>query len=124
MPALDISACSSQCRALRNDLKLKVSTLEVELSHLKNRYDALLHAKEKAAARYQADYKKWKEFKVWLFNKNKRGSSPEGTRRNLRDVQKRVGVFQDARSDASSSHAEAAPLRGVCYELLHLPYPR
>lgn len=47
-------------------LLLKVSSLQAELSHLQHRYDALLAAKERAAARYKADYKKWRDFKLWL----------------------------------------------------------
>lgn len=40
-------------------LLLKISSLQAELSHLQHRYDALLAAKERAAERYKADYKKW-----------------------------------------------------------------
>ncbi|KAG1749165.1 DNA repair protein endonuclease SAE2/CtIP C-terminus-domain-containing protein [Suillus paluster] len=47
-------------------LLLKISSLQVELSHLQRRYDALLATKERAAARYKADYKKWRAFKHWL----------------------------------------------------------
>ncbi|KAG0706430.1 DNA repair protein endonuclease SAE2/CtIP C-terminus-domain-containing protein [Suillus ampliporus] len=47
-------------------LLLKISSLQVELSYLQRRYDALLATKERAAARYRADYKKWRAFKHWL----------------------------------------------------------
>ena len=33
---------------------------------LQHRYDALLASKERAAERYQADYKKWKRFKEFM----------------------------------------------------------
>ncbi|KAG2149266.1 DNA repair protein endonuclease SAE2/CtIP C-terminus-domain-containing protein [Suillus clintonianus] len=47
-------------------LLLKISSLQLELSHLQHRYDALLATKERAATRYKADYKKWRSFKHWL----------------------------------------------------------
>jgi hypothetical protein len=53
-------------------LHLKVSSLQLELSDLQSRYDDLLRVKERAEARYRADYKKWKDFKVWLFDSNKK----------------------------------------------------
>ncbi|KAG1754158.1 DNA repair protein endonuclease SAE2/CtIP C-terminus-domain-containing protein [Suillus lakei] len=47
-------------------LLLKISSLQAELSHLQHRYDALLATKERAAARYKTDYKKWRVIKHWL----------------------------------------------------------
>jgi hypothetical protein len=80
----------------------RILVLETELVQLKDRYDALLQAKEGAAARYLSDYKKWMEFKQWLFKKNKRDlksraalSSPEKKRQNLKDIQQNWKKFRE-----------------------------
>lgn len=44
-----------------------MSSLHVQLTELQSRYDRLSEAKAKAAARHRADYKKWKDFKDWLY---------------------------------------------------------
>lgn len=41
-----------------------------ELKHINERYDALKAVKERAAERYKADFKKWREFSKWLFAEN------------------------------------------------------
>ncbi|KZT20253.1 hypothetical protein NEOLEDRAFT_1245327 [Neolentinus lepideus HHB14362 ss-1] len=53
-------------------LQSRVAALEQELKQLQDRYDALLGAKEKVTARYRSDYKKWKNFKEWLFEDKKK----------------------------------------------------
>ncbi|KAF8136103.1 DNA repair protein endonuclease SAE2/CtIP C-terminus-domain-containing protein [Boletus edulis] len=45
----------------------QIATLQAELDSLQDRYDTLLEAKNRAAERYKADYKKWRDFKRWLF---------------------------------------------------------
>lgn len=48
-------------------LRAQVTSLQEELDSLRDRYDTLLEAKNRAAERYKADYKKWREFRHWLF---------------------------------------------------------
>lgn len=48
-------------------LRAQVTSLQAELDSLRARYDTLLEAKNRAAERYKADYKKWRDFKRWLF---------------------------------------------------------
>lgn len=48
-------------------LRSQVANLQAELDSLRARYDTLLEAKTRAAERYKADYKKWRDFKRWLF---------------------------------------------------------
>ena len=45
----------------------QITNLQAELDLLRARYDTLLEAKNRAAERYKADYKKWRDFKKWLF---------------------------------------------------------
>ncbi|KDQ49142.1 hypothetical protein JAAARDRAFT_43084 [Jaapia argillacea MUCL 33604] len=45
----------------------ELAHLRVQIAQLQQRYDTLLQQKERAAARYKADYKKWRKFKDWLF---------------------------------------------------------
>lgn len=69
LPLLESPYAHSMSASKTNDtstLLLKVSSLQAELSHLQRRYDALLASKERAASRYKADYKKWRDFKLWL----------------------------------------------------------
>ena len=47
------------------------------LQILSQKYDALLEAKERAEKKYKEDYKKWKAFKVWLFDRNKKEAPHE-----------------------------------------------
>lgn len=49
------------------DLPTTISSLKTQLAELQSRYDRLSEAKAKAAARHRADYKKWKDFKDWLY---------------------------------------------------------
>lgn len=56
-----------------------LGSLQAELECLKRRYDALLVAKNRAAARYKADYKKWRDFKRWLFEDLKRDNEIRNT---------------------------------------------
>ncbi|KAG6335218.1 hypothetical protein ID866_3863 [Astraeus odoratus] len=48
------------------NLLAQVTRLQTELDCLRNRYEELREAKDRAAERYKADYKKWKHFKLWL----------------------------------------------------------
>jgi hypothetical protein len=48
-------------------LRTQISNLQAELDSLSARYDTLLEAKNRAAERYKADYKKWRDFKRWMF---------------------------------------------------------
>jgi hypothetical protein len=66
------STCTPECHRAQAVLHFKVSSIQLELSDLQSRYDDLLRVKERAEARYRSDYKKWKEFKVWLFDSNKK----------------------------------------------------
>jgi len=36
--------------------------------------DSLLDVKERAAARYKVDYKKWRTFKTWLFDEEEQNT--------------------------------------------------
>lgn len=48
-------------------LRSQVANLRTELDDLRARYDTLYEAHNRAGERYKADYKKWREFKQWLF---------------------------------------------------------
>lgn len=48
-------------------LRAQIDNLQAELDTLRARYDTLLEAKNRAAECYKADYKKWRDFKRWLF---------------------------------------------------------
>lgn len=50
-----------------NGLLTDATFAQLELVELQHRYDALLDAKEKAAARYKKDYKKWREYKRQMY---------------------------------------------------------
>ena len=56
------------------DLQTTISSLQTQLGDLRSRYDRLSEAKAKAAARHRADYKKWKDFKDWLYKSSTGGS--------------------------------------------------
>lgn len=64
-------------RTIEPDAKL--ASLKVDLNELQHRYDTLLETKEKAAAMYKDDYKRWNDYKKWvrdhgiLERKRKRG---------------------------------------------------
>ena len=45
----------------------QIANLQAELDSLRARYDTLLEANNRAAERYKTDYKKWRDFKRWLF---------------------------------------------------------
>ncbi|TFK67185.1 hypothetical protein BDN72DRAFT_843358 [Pluteus cervinus] len=63
----------------RDALKLRVAAAEEsplietqndpekQLAQLQARYDALLQVKERASARYKQDFRKWRDFRDWLF---------------------------------------------------------
>jgi len=63
-----------------------------EIQQLNERYDSLKDTKERSAERYKADYKKWRDFRDWLFaaddehhkHRNEKGISKE--ERKKRDV--------------------------------------
>ncbi|KAH7905815.1 DNA repair protein endonuclease SAE2/CtIP C-terminus-domain-containing protein [Hygrophoropsis aurantiaca] len=54
------------------DLLAKITSLQRELSHLQQQYDVLLEVKNRAAIRYKLDYKKWRNFKRWLHDSQRR----------------------------------------------------
>lgn len=45
----------------------QVQKLQAELGSLRSRYDDLRKTSDRAAERYKSDYRKWKNFKQWLF---------------------------------------------------------
>ena len=68
------SSSSDSNSASPIDLQITISSLQTQLSELQSRYDRLSEAKAKAAARHRADYKKWKDFKDWLYKSSTSGS--------------------------------------------------
>ena len=72
-PAL-IAPSSSSSSDSAIDLQTTISSLQTQLADLQSRYDRLSEAKAKAAARHRADYKKWKDFKDWLYKSSTSGS--------------------------------------------------
>ena len=67
-PALIVPSSSSDSNpASTTDPQTTVSSLQTQLAELRSRYDRLSEAKAKAAARHSADYKKWRDFKDWLY---------------------------------------------------------
>jgi len=74
------------------DLPADVTSLRHELIDLRHRYDALLEAKEKAAALYKKDYKKWRDYKRQVYEeavrdkkgyRNAKGSTKRKKHNNL-----------------------------------------
>jgi len=65
------SSASSDSTA---DPQTTLPALQTQLTDLQSRYDRLSEAKAKAAARHRADYKKWKDFKDWLYKSSTSGS--------------------------------------------------
>ena len=72
-PALIAPSSSSDSDSAAN-LQTTISSLQTQLVDLQSRYDRLSEAKAKAAARHRADYKKWKDFKDWLYKSSTSGS--------------------------------------------------
>ena len=69
-PALIVPSSSSSSDSNPTstaDLQATITSLQTQLTELQSRYDRLSEAKAKAAARHRADYKKWKDFKDWLY---------------------------------------------------------
>ena len=56
------------------DLQTSISSLQMQLAELQSRYERLSEAEAEAAARHRTDYKKWKEFKDWLYEPSASGS--------------------------------------------------
>ncbi|KAF8154435.1 DNA repair protein endonuclease SAE2/CtIP C-terminus-domain-containing protein [Crassisporium funariophilum] len=54
-------------QAVEKSVKSTEAGLREELKQLRAQYDALKDVKERAAERYKADFKKWREFNKWLF---------------------------------------------------------
>lgn len=81
------SLCTPECHQTQALLHLKLSSIQIELADLQSRYDDLLRVKERAETRYRSDYKKWKDFKVWLFDSNKKFKD---SRRDMTGEGKRV----------------------------------
>ena len=62
-----------------------IQRVTLELSILQSQYDELLRVHRRAEARYEADYRKWREFKEWLFDEetqNKKNRNGKGTELN------------------------------------------
>lgn len=93
-----------------------------EIKVLQERYDTLKAVKERAAERYKADYKKWRDFSKWIFaendqhrkHRNERGISKEEKKRRdlasiMRKRQKMIELgpnlarFEGEPEDAESS---------------------
>jgi hypothetical protein len=74
------SSSSDSISASTAGLQATTSSLQAQLADLQSRYDRLSEAKAKAASRHRADYKKWKDFKDWLYKSGTSGSlaSPKG----------------------------------------------
>ncbi|EPQ58530.1 hypothetical protein GLOTRDRAFT_120220 [Gloeophyllum trabeum ATCC 11539] len=70
----------------------QISALQNQLKQLQDKYDALLSVKERAAARYKSDYQKWKNFKQWLFEDDKRARHFVRKERGRRKEQVKNGV--------------------------------
>jgi hypothetical protein len=80
-PALIVPSSSSSSDSnptSTTDLQTTISSLQTQLAELQSRYDRLSEAKAKAAARHRADYKKWKDFKDWLYKSSTSGSLAPG----------------------------------------------
>lgn len=94
-----------------------------EIKVLQERYDTLKAIKERAAERYKADYKKWRDFSKWIFaendqhrkHRNEQGISKEEKKRRdlasiMRKRQKMVELgpnlarFEGEPEDIESSH--------------------
>jgi hypothetical protein len=90
-------------------LHLKLSSIQLELSDLQSRYDDLLRVKERAEARYRADYKKWKDFKVWLFDSNKKFKE---SRKGITGEDKRVLDVGQATENARKLEETGLPRAG------------
>ncbi|KAL5534273.1 hypothetical protein ACEPAG_735 [Sanghuangporus baumii] len=52
----------------------ETSSLRAQLDSLSHKYDSLVVTKESAERKYKEDYRKWRQFKTWLFNKSKHGN--------------------------------------------------
>jgi hypothetical protein len=61
-----------------NNLPADASALRLELIDLRNRYDSLMEAKEKAAAMYKKDYKKWRDYKRQMYDGAMRSQKQNG----------------------------------------------
>ncbi|EGO19713.1 hypothetical protein SERLADRAFT_402397 [Serpula lacrymans var. lacrymans S7.9] len=95
-----------------NNLQTQVSSLQFELSELQRRYDALLEAKERAAARYKLDYKKWRDFKRLMYADDKedrarrpldahKDSRVHGKRKRFEEMGPNVDAFEDEEDEDS-----------------------
>ena len=69
------SSSSDSNSTSATDLQATISSLQTQVAELQSRYDRLSEAKAKAAARHRADYKKWKDFKDWLYKSSTSSSS-------------------------------------------------
>lgn len=98
-----------------------VLSLQLELNDLQARYDSLLEAKEKAAARYKNDYKKWRDFKREIHGKLARGDAREFKSLRLSTKLKRrhiLGLNSGEEEDTRSNRT--FPISPLSY-VLHAP---
>ncbi|KAL5495299.1 hypothetical protein ACEPAI_762 [Sanghuangporus weigelae] len=61
----------SPLKSVGNSGPTETSRLRAQLDSLSYKYDSLVAAKESAESKYKEDYRKWRQFKFWLFNKSK-----------------------------------------------------
>ncbi|KAF8623257.1 hypothetical protein AX17_007503 [Amanita inopinata Kibby_2008] len=112
-------------------------SLQVELSELKKRYDKLSDKIERAKERYKSDYKKWREFKKWLFteddvDKKENGRSKKCShssvvrkKRKLREMGLDVDSFVDGESMSKQRHGNDSRRRRtfISFTLSEVDYP-
>ncbi|KAL5518978.1 hypothetical protein ACEPAH_661 [Sanghuangporus vaninii] len=64
----------SSLKSVENSSPSQTPGLRAQLDNLSHKYDSLVAAKENAESKYKEDYRKWRQFKTWLFNKSKHGN--------------------------------------------------
>ncbi len=102
-----------------------------ELKGINERYDALKAVKERAAERYKADFKKWREFSKWLFaeddehrkRRNEAGiSKEEKKRRDLASVMRKRQKMIEIGPYLARFEGELEDVAGLTIYFLHLHY--
>ncbi|OCB88558.1 hypothetical protein A7U60_g4261 [Sanghuangporus baumii] len=61
----------SPLKSVGNSSPSETTGLRAQLDSLSHKYDSLVAAKESAESTYKEDYRKWRQFKTWVFNKSK-----------------------------------------------------
>lgn len=107
------------CRTLANDFSLTKGVdggedLALRLKVVSEKYDVLLAAKEKAEAKYKEDYKKWKTFKKWLFDRIKQDELAEEKEKELTNTSASRSPFADTTNVFSvKGEVRASPITGA-----------